>query len=251
MSQRVLGTRDGLTPPRGLSDVGAGDFRAVGRAFLDSFCEIGGLQPSDRVLDLGCGIGRMAVPLAEYLDASGSYDGFDVVRADIRWCRRAISSRYPRFRFVHADCANAEYNPRGRIDARDFRFPWPEATFDFAFATSVFTHLMPDAAANYFSEVARTLAPGGRFFFTAFVLDDRSRAEMEAGRTSYAFRHPVGEARTQDPGNPESAIAWDEEALMALLRRAGLRTVAPLYAGLWAGGPGPSYQDVLVAARAG
>jgi SAM-dependent methyltransferase len=215
--------------------------------FVDSFRQIGGLRPSDRVLDVGCGIGRMAVPLTRYLDGAGSYDGFDVVRSDIRWCRRRISSRHPRFRFVHTDCANAEYNPRGRIDARQFRFPWPDASFDFAFATSLFTHLLPDAAENYFSEIARTLAPDGRLYFTAFLLNERSRGEMERGRTSYVFRDQVGGAYTQNAKNPESAIAYDEGSLTSLLLRAGLKPLAPPFAGLWAGGSGPSYQDALLA----
>jgi SAM-dependent methyltransferase len=249
ISERLLGARDALTPPRGLRAVGAGDFRAVGRAFVDSFREIGGLRPSDRVLDVGCGIGRMAVPLTDYLNGSGSYDGFDVVSSDIRWCRRTISSRHPRFHFVHADCANAEYNPGGRIDARQFRFPWPDASFDFAFATSLFTHLLPAAAENYFSEIARTLAPDGRLYFTAFLVNERSRGEMERGRTSYVFPHEVGGAYTRNPNNPESAIAWEEASLMALLHRAGLRPLAPPFAGLWAGGSGPSYQDALLVGR--
>ena len=191
----------------------------------------------------------MAVPLMGYLNASGTYDGFDVVRSDIRWCRRAISSRNARFRFTHADCANAEYNPGGSIDARRFRFPWPDASFDFAFATSLFTHLLPEAAENYFSEVARTLTPSGRFYFTAFVLNARSRAEMESGRTSYLFSHAAGAALTQDAENPESGIAWDEAALMAVLERVGLRLLAPLTEGIWAGGIGPSYQDAILAGR--
>jgi SAM-dependent methyltransferase len=246
-AERLLGIRDALTPPRGISAVGLGDFREVGRGFVESFRDLGGLRPSDRVLDVGCGVGRMAIPLTEYLNEAGTYDGFDVVRSDIRWCRRAISSRHPRFRFTHADCANAEYNPGGRIDAWRFRFPWPDASFDFAFATSVFTHLLPEAAENYFREAARTLARDGRFYFTAFVLNARSRAELDAGRTSYVFPHPIGNARTSDAANPESAIAYEEAALMALLERAGLRPLAPLIEGTWAGGAGPSYQDAILA----
>ena len=45
-------------------------------------------RPGERVLDVGCGIGRMARPLAGYLTGDGSYDGFDVNREGIRWCTR-------------------------------------------------------------------------------------------------------------------------------------------------------------------
>ena len=64
--------------------------------------------------------------------------------------------------FAHADIANALYNPGGSVRASDYRFPYEDASFDFAFAISVFTHLVQDDAANYIAEAARVLASGGR-----------------------------------------------------------------------------------------
>src|SRR5215212_241626 len=43
--------------------VGDGNYRAIGTEYLGHYVRIGGLKPTDRVLDIGCGIGRMAVPL--------------------------------------------------------------------------------------------------------------------------------------------------------------------------------------------
>jgi len=77
---RVAGRSDELIPPRTLHFVGGGDFRSVGNAFLGHFREIGKLGPNECVLDIGCGTGRMAVPLLGYLGERGSYIGFDVSR---------------------------------------------------------------------------------------------------------------------------------------------------------------------------
>ena len=63
----VRGRRPDLVPPRRLSFVGAGDFTAIGLEFLRYFQDLGGLRPTDHVLDVGCGIGRMALPLTGYL----------------------------------------------------------------------------------------------------------------------------------------------------------------------------------------
>jgi hypothetical protein len=74
---RVRGRRDRVAPPHRLGGfIGEGDFAEIGRTFKEHFVEVGGLERSDRVLDIGCGTGRMAAPLVGWLD--GSYEGFDV-----------------------------------------------------------------------------------------------------------------------------------------------------------------------------
>lgn len=238
---------DPLVPPRGLAWVGAGDFVAVGDAMLAEFLGAG-LAPGHRVLDAGCGLGRMARPLAGYLDG-GSYTGFDVVAADVAWCRRRYAARHPRFRFEHLDVANAAYNPRGRVGADRLELPFPDGTFDFAIAISLYTHLLPAAARRYLGEIARTLAPGGRLYATFFVLDEAARAAIAAGTTELAFAHELAGARVQSLRRPEAAIAFERSELERWLAAAGLE-VASLSAGSWRGrGAAPVYQDVVVARR--
>jgi SAM-dependent methyltransferase len=234
-------------PPRGLSFVGEGDFLATGREFLAHFTELGGLRPGDRVLDIGCGIGRMAIPLAGYLEG-GSYAGFDVGRAMIRWCRRNITSRHPEFEFEWAPIHNAKYNPFGTLSASEFQFPYPDSSFDFAFATSLFTHLVRDEVGHYLAETARVLRPGGACLLTFFLLTPRAEAEIAAGRAALAFTHPVEGGATTDPGQPEEAIAFDVDEVRAMLAEAGLAVREPLHPGAWANEPGAaSYQDIIVA----
>src|SRR5688572_13819673 len=75
-----------MIPPRGLDFVGGGNFEGIGKGFLHYFTELGGLQPEEKVLDVGCGIGRMAIPLTGYLSKTSEYHGFDIVKAGITWC---------------------------------------------------------------------------------------------------------------------------------------------------------------------
>src|SRR5262245_30990788 len=73
----VLRRRNPLVPTRGASAfVGDGDFAGMGRRFLELFVSLGGLKPEHRVLDIGCGIGRMALPLTDFLGSVGEYWGF-------------------------------------------------------------------------------------------------------------------------------------------------------------------------------
>jgi len=116
--------RSPLLPPVALRDVGPGNFQETGREFLGHMVSLGSLQPSDAVLEIGCGPGRMSLPLTSYLSTEGRYVGVDVVVKAVAWCRRNISRRHPNFTFHHGDVFNQRYNPRGRIQAHDYTFPF-------------------------------------------------------------------------------------------------------------------------------
>jgi SAM-dependent methyltransferase len=248
IAHRLRGDR---LPPRGLSFVGRGDFEAVGNEFAGFFRELGGLAPADRVLDMGCGIGRMALPLTGYLDR-GSYAGFDVGRAMIRWCRRHITPEHRDFEFTWAPVYNGKYNPFGTISATEFRFPYESSSFDFAFATSLFTHLLRADMRHYVAESARVLKPGGTCFFTFFLLTPDAEREVAAGR-AMPFVHPIeGGGSILDPREPELGVAHRLEEVRAVLVEAGLELSEPVHPGLWANAPGGlTLQDIVVARRSG
>lgn len=240
---RVRGRHDPLVPPRRLQFVGAGDFAATGDEFLGHLIALADLTPRSDVVDIGCGIGRIARPLAGYL-TSGRYAGFDVDPRGITWC----AERYPadRFSFTLADLRNPRYNPDGAASARDFRFPYDDDAFDVAVMTSVVTHLQAPEAEHYLAEAQRVLRPGGRLLATFFLLDDDSRAALRAGRARLSFPpdDEESEMAVADPDLPEEAVAFDERWVRA---RLDVRRIEP---GTWRGIPSPparSYQDIVIA----
>jgi SAM-dependent methyltransferase len=78
----LLGKRDELTPPRILKLAGDGDFKEKGREVFRNFVDLCDITSNDLVLDVGCGIGRMAVPLTSYL-TTGKYEGLDIIPQEI------------------------------------------------------------------------------------------------------------------------------------------------------------------------
>jgi SAM-dependent methyltransferase len=249
------GERDPLVPARYrlYAGVWRGDSGRIAARWVRVAQDVGGLAPDCRVLDIGCGPGRIAAPLTRHLEG-GSYEGFDIVPRSIRWCERKISSRHPRFRFQLADIRNPQYNPTGSQEARAYTFPYSNGEFDLALAASVFTHMRPGEIDRYLSETARVLKPGGRLLASFFLLneDTQQRQQFSGGRT-------LGEEQVDD-GIPyrssnhraqEYMIAVSESGVREIYTRAGLE-VESVHYGRWSGRR-DSYlggaQDLVVARR--
>lgn len=247
----LAGNRFLPVPPPELMTCGDGDYRAIGAEFLAHFVRHAGLAPTERVLDLGCGIGRMAVPLTQYLAETAQYEGLDVDAAAIAWCTRAITPGYPQFSFRHLDVAHPLYNPGGTLAAERVALPFAAASFDVVLLVSLLTHLDLPMLRRYAAEVARVLAPGGRCFATAFLLNGPARAGVATGAARPSFPdRPDETVLYADPEAPLAAVAYDEDTLLAAFLGAGLRRRRPAAYGAWSGRKsGVSFQDICIFER--
>jgi SAM-dependent methyltransferase len=241
-------TDPSLLPPQHLVDlVGGGDYRMVGESYLRYFVDHCGLRPDHRVLDVGCGSGRIAAALTTFLDSGGSYDGFDVVDEAIAWCEREISRRFSNFRFRVVDVQNRFYRPDGAIDSARFTFPYVDRAFDFVFLTSVFTHVLPETFDRYLSEIARVLRTGGKCLMTFFLLNGESWQLLLDGKSRVPLRHYFGVYTSVSANAPEASVSYDEGFVLAKAREHGLEICRPIDYGNWCGRPSSMrFQDVIV-----
>ena len=239
-----------LLPPGKLQEYVGGAYEEVGAAFFGYLVELCELQPGDAVLDVGCGSGRMAVPLTGYLSRDGRYAGFDISKTAIAWCKENISRTHPNFDFEVADIWNKYYNPKGKCKSSVFRFPYPDASFDIVFLTSVFTHMLPPDVERYLHEIARVLKPGGRCLSTFFMLNEESLCLIETDKRNPDFKYKRQGYWTSDRKRPEAAIAPPEEFVRDLHEKYGLALQEPLRYGSWCGRTDYlSFQDVAIAVK--
>ena len=220
---RIIRRRSNLIPPRSLINYGGyqHDDR-TGREFARFFSENGLVKHGDNIMDLGCGVGHVAVPVLEGLNDSIKYEGLDVIKESVDWCTKNISSRFQNSNFTHIDVYNTYYNPEGNISGHEYQLPFETSTFDFIWLKSVFTHMRPHELTNYLAEISRVLKSGGKCLATYFLLDGESRRLVQLAKSKINFSYEVEGCLTTNPRIPEDAIAYDAETIKQLYVEHGL-----------------------------
>jgi SAM-dependent methyltransferase len=251
---RLFGSLAPMVPP--VSEMFDGptsvdEFKKNGEEFLEIYKHVCGLRPSEAMLDVGCGIGRKTLPLTQYLNEVGRYEGIDIVSAGVQWCSAQITPRFPNFKFQQIDVYNKHYNPQGKNDPAEYRFPFSDQTFDFVMLGSVFTHMLPAEMINYLSEVHRVLRIGGRCLITYFLLNEESLQKIDAGKSSLDFKYTYDKYRTISEDIPELAIAFDETWIIDRYREVGVEVKRLDYGSWCARQSYLSYQDLILGVKEG
>lgn len=188
-SKELLESKD---EGQAMSQAVGGDYEAVGMLEFQLLKHLG-LQSGHTVVDVGCGSGRLAWQLREFL--GGQYVGIDVVPE--------------LFEYARARC--------GRDDWRFYAapgttIPEPEASADFITFFSVFTHLRHEESYRYLRDACRVLKPGGKIAF--------SFLEFRVASHWHIFETMVGETRNDAVLNQfmdrDGIHAWAQHAGLAI-----------------------------------
>jgi SAM-dependent methyltransferase len=133
---------------------------------LDKLC---GITEEARVLDIGCGCGRLLTGILSTLGGIREYVGIDVDRQAINWAKRRLEDPELGIRFERIDVLNERYNPKGSSIRSDRILPLGDGRFDRVVLLSVFSHMRLGDIRRYLEEIRRVLAPGGRVFLSLFA----------------------------------------------------------------------------------
>ena len=185
----VRGAPDGIPIPAipmivlvtGVPDIG--QFLETGRLAAISIGETLAkqklkLESFDSILDFGCGCGRVTRWMQNL--HTKAFFGVDYNQQLIAWCKRNL--RFATF-------VNNSLDPPLLFD---------DATFDFIYAASVFTHFDEELQCTWMSELRRVLRPDGYLLITThgdyflFQLSEAERQNFLEGKLIVKNDGPVG-----------------------------------------------------------
>lgn len=142
----------------------------------------GFFNQSSRVLDLGCGNGKLAIALTEL--PIKCYVGIDIIPECIEFCKLAFFD-YPNYAFKAYDIYNKVFNPNGLILPTNFKLPFANNSIDNVVFHSVSMNLeFKEVAVNYIEEIRRVLKINGKLYSTWFR-HPPNPVSYEAERTIY------------------------------------------------------------------
>ena len=145
-----------------------GDFDAVGQLEYALLLQCG-LNKTHTIIDVGCGSGRLAFQLREYLD--GKYIGIDVVK-DL-------------FKYAEGICDRPDWL---FYEAPGLSIPEKDDYADFICFFSVFTHLLHEESYKYLEEAARVVKPKGKIIFS--FLEFKIPSHWRVFEQTLADKHP-------------------------------------------------------------
>lgn len=244
----LKGRKNKYVPKKGDIFIGSGDFISQGKHHLELLKQFAFLKQDHSVLDVGCGIGRAAVPLTQYLSDKGRYEGFDVVKKGITWCKNHITKDFPNFRFKHIPLNNDLYYLTDQ-KAESFVFPYENNSFDTVFLFSVFTHMQPLEVQNYLNEIYRVLKPTGKCLSTFFLYNEDIEQHISKENKGFCFPYEKGGYRIMNQKVPSANIAFSEEYLNKMITKSQLKLENKIY-GSWSkrevNNSLSDYQDILI-----
>jgi len=181
------------------ASVCGGDFELMGKIEL-GLLKLENVKPTDTVVDLGCGTGRLAVQLIPELKG-GKYIGVDISRNMLRDAERRTARLGGVVEWKHQ---------------KEPHYDLPDASVDVICAFSVFTHMEAEDTYRYFVDSLRVVRPGGKLIFSCLPVSLANSRPIFMQQASLDLEQRWAAVRN---------FVTTEETMETLARWAGWRVV--------------------------
>lgn len=220
-------------------------FRKTGSWTFVELLKRGKVTPESRVVDIGSGCGRLAIPFSLYIK-NGSYFGTDVFEDGVKWCAENISVKNPNFKFFLQVVENNYYFGGAAKPSANLSLSFADtSSIDLVFAISVFTHLVEADAQTYLHEISRCLQPNGIAYVTCFIID-RTFGSFVKRSGLHSAVQLVSEGHYQAYSGQDFFGGYDMPRWRQMVDQAGLE-IAGFDPGTWAEKLGAiQYQDTFI-----
>jgi SAM-dependent methyltransferase len=218
------------------------------------------IDSRSKLLDFGCGVGRVLLSVLKRVPEVGRITGFDILPQAIAFCD-TIARSFSQTSFELIQGRNEHYDrfiaKAGVSTAKSHASLQSQYASEFtaAYAFSVFTHVEMADFRSLLKLLCNLLEPGGTLLFTAFLLTPFARHSILCGKTMLPLRDSVTEAQGNiliaNRADRLGFIAFDLGLVEQMVFDAGL-IITHVEHGSWAGGNvyfSPSMQDVIICRR--
>ncbi len=218
---------------------GIDTFEVISQMHMNLLEKFIGIDKDHSLLEIGCGIGRDAIPLTKLLSKDGKYVGIDIIKPSVDFCSNNITKLYPNFNFVHFDVKDQLHNPDGLSSMNEFRLPMEDKSVDRIFAWSVFTHMYDGDILYYLKEFKRVLRDNGKVYTTCFIItDDILKKARETNLTIFdlRFEHKLDDGSfINNKDFPLGAIGYSPVRWRNIINDSGLELKRNFVQGVWCG----------------
>jgi SAM-dependent methyltransferase len=236
--------------------VGGSDPELVGDACERVLRRYLHINPFARLLDFGCGVGRVTLSVLKHHPEVGHITGFDIMPQVIQFCESHIATSFAKTSFQLIGGTNDHYDQfieaanRGAAKSHAQLRAEYGGKFSSIFAFSVFTHVELEDLRALLSLLSALVQPGGHVLITAFVLTPTTRKAIRDRSALFPFANadPTadGDIFVADHTDRLAFIAFDHALIEQAAFDAGL-VIHQIEYGSWAGTiPSPNLQDTIV-----
>lgn len=191
------------------------------------------LTSNSTILEIGCGIACLSLPIIKYIN-NGKYYGIDTNKTCIDWCCHHITP-----------LCNTTFKS---VSSSHFIIPCEDCELDTVYSTTIFLALTIDDITKYLTEINRVLKKGGCLIFTLFVWNQSVQMLLKTKKIKTRIIKTNGLSYLIN-ARGEQAIIHNDTTLYKCLQDKHFEIIETIF-GHWSNSSNSNiYQDVICAVK--